>query len=210
MIITKIEKQKYNENRFSVFIDYEFAFGIDKEHLIKYNLCENMCIDKTTFDEIVENIVFNKARDKAISFLSYKMRSEKQLKQKLADNDFSDYVINKVLTLLKKYGYINDYDYAKNFVYDKINVKSYGSYKVKYELKQAGISDDIIKEVLFDTYETEMLQAVYFLKSKINKKNINSQNIDYKQKQNLYASLFRRGFSYDIIKEAFNQVFLEE
>ena len=65
LIITKIEKQKNNNKRYSIFIDNEFAFGIDEIDLLYYKLKENEPLDEERYNYIANKLLLKRAKDKA-------------------------------------------------------------------------------------------------------------------------------------------------
>ncbi|WP_317366866.1 RecX family transcriptional regulator [uncultured Tyzzerella sp.] len=208
MIVTKIEKQKNNNKRYSVFIDNEFAFGIDEIDLLYYKIKENEPLDKDKYNYILNKLLLKRAKDKALKYLGYKMRSKKQVIKKLQEYEFPSNVINKVIKVLEKYNYINDEDFAKAFIKDKVNLKGYGTFKISYDLKMLGVDEEIFKKYLYDEcFINESQKAKDLLLKKLKGKNI--EDLDYKEKQKVYAYLARRGFSYDSINKAFNYL-LEE
>ena len=208
MIITKIEKQKNNNKRYSIFIDNQFAFGIDEIDLLYYKLKENEPLDNDKYNYILNKLLLKRAKDKALKYLRYKMRSKKQVIKKLEELDFPQNVINKVIKILEKYNYINDEEFAKAFIKDKMNLKGYGTFKISYDLKMLGIDEDIFKKYLYsEEFVNEEEKATSLLLKRL--KGISIENIDYKEKQKLYSYLARRGFSYDSINKAFNNLLKE-
>ncbi len=205
MIITKIEKQKNNNKRYSIFIDNEFAFGIDEIDLLYYKLKENESLDNEKYEYILNKLLLKRAKDKALKYLGYKMRSKNQVIKKLQEYEFPPNVINKVIKVLEKYNYTNDEDFAKAFIKDKLNLKGHGVFKISYDLKMLGVDEEIFKKYLYDEeFINEEKKAKDLLLKKLGNKNI--ENLDYKEKQKIYAYLARRGFSYDSIKKAFNSL----
>lgn len=203
MIITKIEKQKNNNKRYSIFIDNEFAFGIDEIDLLYYKLKENEPLDNEKYEYILNKLLLKRAKDKALKYLGYKMRSKNQVIKKLQEYEFPPNVINKVIKVLEKYNYINDEDFAKAFIKDKLNLKGHGVFKISYDLKMLGVDEEIFKKYLYnEEFINEEKKAKDLLLKKLGNKNI--EDLDYKEKQKIYAYLARRGFSYDSIKKAFN------
>lgn len=203
MIITKIEKQKNNNKRYSIFIDNEFAFGIDEIDLLYYKLKENEPLDNEKYEYILNKLLLKRAKDKALKYLGYKMRSKNQVIKKLQEYEFPSNVIDKVIRVLEKYNYINDEDFAKAFIKDKLNLKGHGVFKISYDLKMLGVDEEIFKKYLYDDeFINEGEKAKDLLLKKLGNKNI--EDLDYKEKQKIYAYLARRGFSYDSIKKAFN------
>lgn len=205
MIITKIEKQKNNNKRYSIFIDNEFAFGIDEIDLLYYKLKENEPLDNEKYEYILNKLLLKRAKDKALKYLGYKMRSKNQVIKKLQEYEFPSNVIDKVIRVLEKYNYINDEDFAKAFIKDKLNLKGHGVFKISYDLKMLGVDEEIFKKYLYDEeFINEEKKAKDLLLKKLGNKNI--EDLDYKEKQKIYAYLARRGFSYDSIKKAFNSL----
>lgn len=203
MIITKIEKQKNNNKRYSIFIDNEFAFGIDEIDLLYYKLKENEPLDNEKYEYILNKLLLKRAKDKALKYLGYKMRSKNQVIKKLQEYEFPSNVIDKVIRILEKYNYINDEDFAKAFIKDKLNLKGHGVFKISYDLKMLGVDEEIFKKYLYNQeFINEEKKAKDLLLKKLGNKNI--EDLDYKEKQKIYAYLARRGFSYDSIKKAFN------
>lgn len=207
MLITKIEKQKTQKNRYSIFIDGEFSFGLDEIDLLYYKLKENDIIDKKTYDYIIDNIIFEKAKKVATNYLGYKMRSEQQVIKKLKSAEFSEEIVIKVINVFKKYGYIDDYNFAKLFLRDKMQISKHGSLKIKSDLKLNGVDSDIINKVLYENELDELEIAISLIEKKTIRKNL--KNLDFKEKQKLISYLVRRGFPYDISKLALNEILLK-
>lgn len=199
MKITSIERQINNNKRYSVFIDNNFAFGIDEIDLLYYKLKENEDISKEKYNNILNNTILIKAKSKAEKYLSYKSRTEKEIKDKLSSEEYPKDIIDKVIELMKKYNYIDDEIYCLNFAKEKFRLKGYGKKRILYELVQKGIpsktAESVINEINFD--EDKKAAELLYKKTKGN------YNFDFKQKQKLSNYLIRRGFSFDTIKNAF-------
>ena len=89
-----------------------------------------------------------------------------------------------------------------------MNLKGYGTFKISYDLKMLGVDEDIFKKYLYsEEFVNEEEKATSLLLKRL--KGISIENIDYKEKQKLYAYLARRGFSYDSINKAFNNLLKE-
>jgi len=201
MKITDIKQQKNNKNRFAVFIDNKFSFGLSDIELSYFKLKINDDISEKKYEDIKENIIFNNAKDKALKFLSYKMRSEKEVCNKLKEYGYTESIIKKVIDKLKEYNYINDVEFAISFIKYKSNLKGYGKQHIKYELIKKGIDNCTIDDLFqnLDINETE--KALNFIEKKLK----GSTKLDTKEKQKLFAYLERKGYCYNIIKTAFKQ-----
>lgn len=198
MRITKIEQQKKNKKRYSVFIDNEFKFGMIGEDVLFFKLKEGMEIDEKKYEYILENVILTEAKDKAIRFLGYRPRTKKEMYNKLCTYEYPENVIESVMALLEQYGYINDFHYAETYIKEKTGLKNEGLYKIKYDLKYKGISQDLIERALAE-FSYNPLNSILKL---INKK-LTLNNYDEKDKQKVYNYLVRKGFSHEDIKEGF-------
>lgn len=201
MKITKIEGQK-NIERVNIYIDREFAFGLTKEIQLKYGLYEGMEIDKRFIEEVLLEEEKLKAKNKALKFLSYRQRSEKEVVDKLKKEGFSQEIIDKTVEFLKGYNLIDDLNFAKNFVMDKSNINKYGPERIKYELYMKGIPESIINKSLED-YDDEYSVALELARKKINSYKNDNKSAIYRK---LGGFLQRRGFSYECILKVLREL----
>lgn len=201
MKITKIEGQK-NIERVNIYIDREFAFGLTKEIQLKYGLYEGMEIDKRFIEEVLLEEEKLKAKNKALKFLSYRQRSEKEVVDKLKKEGFSQEIIDKTVEFLKGYNLIDDLNFAKNFVMDKSNINKYGPERIKYELYMKGIPESIINKSLKD-YDDEYSVALELARKKINSYKNDNKSAIYRK---LGGFLQRRGFSYECILKVLREL----
>lgn len=201
MIITKIESQR-NEERVNIYLNGEFAFGLMKEIQYKYDLNEGMNIDKEYIDTVLMEEEQSKANNCALRFLAYRQRSEKEIIDKLKKKGFEDKFIENTLVYLKHYGLVDDIEFAKSFMKDKINLNKYGPQRIKYELYRKGISQEIIEGVLEED-EDEYSRALKLAKKKMSSYKNDDRNAIYRK---LGGFLQRKGYSYDSISKILKEL----
>lgn len=204
-IITNIETQKNNSKRVSIFIDNKFAFGVYKKTLYEFNLNKGDIIDENLRQKIILKDQYSDCINKAYNLLSYKDRTEDELKEKLLNKEFNINTINKVLKKLIDLGYLDDYEYTKTYIDFKI--EKMGSYKIKNKLLKKGINERIINELLSNySQEFEFKKALKLAK----KRNKKYEGISYKKRyQRVSGYLKRKGYSYDIINSVLEKVLYE-
>lgn len=133
---------------------------------------------------------------KAMELLSFKMRSEKELREKLAEYEYSPEEIETGIAYVKSYGYLNDSVYAEQYVMSKGRQK--GRMAIRIELSRKGIADEQIEEALAALEEDEE-DVIYPL---LVKKAGEPHALEEKE----YAKLFRfcagRGFKSGAIHKA--------
>src|SRR4051812_12758228 len=138
--ITKITTQQKNQDRFNIFMDYgkgkgeEFAFSVDSDVLIKFQLKKGMELDDFSFMEIQYQDDIRKAYNKAIHYLSRRMRSEKEIRDYLFSKEIEEPVINEIIHKLSALKYINDEEFALAYVRTQANTTDKGPTIIKMEL----------------------------------------------------------------------------
>ena len=202
MIITDIVQNKSNE-KFSVFVDDEFAFSLAKSDIVFFKLDVGEEISEKKFKYIYDEVVMIKAKNRAVKFLGASKKPEKAVRDKLTESGFDMDVCEKVIDELKKYGYVDDYDYALNYINDRVRLNPRSACAIRTELRQKGIKDSVITEAI----EEADIDEISGIKRLIEKKTGGDLDMDKKEKKRLIDFLMRRGYSYGRIKEAINHFY---
>jgi regulatory protein len=213
MVITAIERQKKLANRVNIFIDGKFALGIHENTFVKFGLRKGDSIDERTFRMLQTDENFNSAKEKALRLLSYRLRSEKELRLRLREKEFSPYVIDQTILHLRELKLIDDRAFAKALVHDLILKKSAGKTLLQRELGKKGIANEIIRDTLASlTSDDEELERAFTTAAALLKRYRNSRKpIDpQKQKQRMTAFLMRRGFDFSIINKVTRKLLSNE
>lgn len=201
--ITRIEAQKRNPKRRSVFINGDFAFGLDEEVLHKFGLKKGKSLTQQQIEKITEEERKKEAKDVALKFLSFRRRTEKQVRDKLKKKEFDDRTTDATIDKLKEFDLINDLEFAASWVRDRLSFKPRGKKLLKQELWRKGIRKEIIEQVTEELCQDEDKSASQLLeKIKKRYKNLEPQVA----KRRMYALLLRRGFSYETTKKALSQL----
>ena len=195
--ITRIEPQKKNPRRRSVFIDGKFAFGVDEEVVSKLGLEKGEDLTEQKIKEILIQKSENEAKNVALRFLSFRRRTEKEVKDKLKKKDFEERTIKSTIDKLKEYDLINDSEFATAWVKERLAYKPRGKRLLKQELWKKGIKKDIIDQVTEELCQDEDKSALELLeKIKKRYKNLEPQVA----RRRMLSLLLRRGFSYETAK----------
>jgi regulatory protein len=200
MKITAIEKQKKGK-RYNIFLDGEFAFGIYDDTLGKYGLRTNDELDEKRIKEIKKYDEISFGKRVAYTFLSHQPRTEKEIRDKLKLKKISEKSINEIINKLKELKFINDEDYAKQYLESRLERNPQGKRVLEIKLIKKGIDRNLIKDIIEEKYnpQTETEKALEVLKKY--KKKVKSKD-KYDLKRKCFAHLLSRGFEYDVINEA--------
>lgn len=207
MKITKIEAQKNNRDRLNIYIDDVFSFGLSLDVFVKYNLKKNQELDNTFIEEILLAEENNKAIHSALKYLSYRQRSIKEVEDQLARKGYEESIIENTKNHLIDKNYLNDYEFAENFIRDKSHLNNYGIEKIKYELFRKGISKSIIAKTLKFDEDDEYNNAMKLANKKIR----SYANLDEAQAtRKLGGYLQRRGYRYETVWKVIRDLLDEE
>lgn len=130
----------------------------------------------------------------AYRLLQYRPRSSYEISSKLAGKKYDQQTISEVIDKLTDYGYIDDTSFARMWIKDRCLLKPTGRRLLWQELKNKGISQEIIEEELaFFTPEEEFEMALALVNKKLQRGNYSTGQIT--------GILSRRGFSGGIISK---------
>jgi recX family len=189
MFIESIEK--VNKYKFRITTD-KSVFYTYQSDIRRYDIKENIEFPEERYEAFVKETLMPRARKKALDILSRADCSESDLKRKLFLKDYPSNVVDDAINYVKKFNYINDERYAENYL--NYRGKSKSSRQLKMELKSKGIDSSIIESLMNDERSDE--EALYNL---LRKKIKNPEEMDDEKIRKIYAYLYRRGFSAELI-----------
>lgn len=140
------------------------------------------------------------AKDYAAKLLSFCDRSEQEIREKILKKGYSEEECEEAIAFCRSYGYINDERYAGHFVHDAAELKKLGKARIKMDLRQKGVDDEIIEAALDNiTDEKETI------KSEMQRRFGKLDMTDKKVKNKVFGYFARRGFKTRDILYAMNE-----
>lgn len=195
MKVTKIEQQVKSKDRYSVFVDDKFAFGLSELGLINSGLKIGQELTKEELENLKDDAKLDKLYNQVLALIVRRPRSqweiENYLKQKAVKEDTAQELVKK----LESRGYIDDLDFARRWVNNRRLLKNISKRKLDIELRQKRVSSTIIKQIIGEdeTSELEVLKREIVVKRKQSR---------YQDEQKLMQYLARQGYGYGDIKQA--------
>lgn len=200
--ITALKLQKRNKNRVNVYLDGDYAFGLSR--IVAAWLHTGQELSEEKIAELKSKDDIEIALQRAMNFLSYRARSEQEVRQNLKKHEHADPVIEEILDRLRRGGLVDDQNFAEIWVENRSEFRPRGSQMLRVELRQKGIQDQVIADVLGQIDESALaLKAA-------RKKARRFQSLewqDFRKKMNGF--LARRGFHYGVISEVLPKVWEE-
>ena len=203
--ITKIIAAR-KRGKCSLCFNDDSSILIERDLIFEYELSKNMVVSQTFLQDILHREELINAKKVGLSYATYALRTEKQVRLKLRDSGFGELIIVQVIDFLKDFNYLSDEVFAENFIKAKINRKYYGYLRLKRELSEKGIHEHIINSYLPKFY-TQDIALDTARKSAERKLRSISFREEKKKKTQVKDHLFRQGFSLDLIQVILKELF---
>ncbi len=201
--VTLLERQKKNQERVNVYLDGEFAFGLNIMDALQ--LKKGQELDEITIAELKNKDAIVKAIDVAANLLSYRPRSTDEIRQKLAKKGYDEFVIETAIDRMVNLKYLDDHAFARFWIESRNRSKPRGKRALSYELRNKGVADAIIRELLEDMVDEE--SGAYEAAQKRIRRMRGKTEREFKQK--VGAFLQRRGFNYESVNQALTTIIEE-
>lgn len=205
--ITKITRQKNNDERYNVYINEEYAFAVDEAVLIQFELKKGKVLDEFDMGDIAYEEEIRKAFNKALQFLSFQMRSEHEVKEKLKKLEFGEAVILEAVQKLYQYGFLNDEAYSKALLETKKKTQKKGPRAIAQDMQKKGIDKQLQQQVLMQYDEQQQQDIALTLAEKLARSEHKKTPTQVKQK--IQDLLLRKGYSFAIITAVLDNITLE-
>src|ERR671923_139708 len=146
--ITAIDVQKKNPNRVNVYLDGEFAFGLARV------VAAWLKVGQVLTEEKIERLQLEDARERAFQqamlFLSYRARSESEIRQNLRKHEIPEPVVEHTLERLRQDGLANDHQFARAWVENRSTFRPRSRRLMTMELRQKGLNDEAVASAVAD------------------------------------------------------------
>lgn len=206
-VITSIASQK-KLGRYNVFIDEKYAFPVNEQILIDFMLTKGMEVSPELQEKIQQADQAQKAYQSALHYLSYQLRSEKEIYDYLVDKEYEDYA-DRVMEKLRDMQLLDDQLYAESFVRTKAAINYHGPLEIRRNLFRKGVPERLIDQALLSEYSEEMrVENARRLADKQVRKSKNRSNRESRQRISQF--LMQKGFDKDTIEEVFRELDFEK
>lgn len=135
---------------------------------------------------------FDKLKTKVLKYVLYKKRTEREVRQKFAENTGN--LLDNVIEYLREENYINDSAYVEKSINELIKLKNLSIKEVKYKLLAKGISANMVDDYIVD-HKEEMLE--YEINSA---KNILNKKSNTMEQEDIRNYLRKKGYMEETIK----------
>jgi regulatory protein len=193
-IVTALEIQKRNKERVNVFIDGEYAFSLNLMDAAR--LRKGQVLSEAETNALRGQDAVIQAVDSAAHFLGFRPRSTSEVRRNLTDKEHAPEVIDAAIDRLTNLGYLDDLAFAHYWVQNRSEFKPLSHRALRQELRQKGVANAVIDDVLSDVDESELAYKAALSQTR------KLRHLSPKEFHTKMAGfLQRRGFSYSIVRD---------
>lgn len=143
----------------------------------------------------------------ALKLIGVHPRTVLEIENKLKNKDFSPKVVDQTIALLKDQDYLNDEDYAKAWLEERIKNRPCGQALCWKKLKEKGIDKDIIDKVLGEMLDENKELELAKTLAQNKKTQLKTKGIHWKKIPGKIGFFLQsRGFSTNIIIEVLEEI----
>jgi regulatory protein len=194
--ITALKIQTRNPGRVNVYLDARYAFALSLN--TAQGLCRGQRLGPDEIDRLKAADQPDAAFDRALRFLARRRRSIRETERHLRSKGYPAAVVGPVIQRLREYRYLDDAEFARQWVTDRERFRPRSDRALRWELRQKGVGASEIDQALAGLDEAASARAA--LQGRLNRWQTLARQ-DFKAK--VLGFLGRRGFSYEIAEAVF-------
>lgn len=200
--ITKLSPQKHTKDRVNVYLDGTFAFGLAIEEA--HSLRIGQTLTEAEIRELQTADRYHKAYDRVLRLLGRRARSTLEVRRYLQRKETPEPVIERVVARLKDADVLDDSNFARQWIESRCRQRPRGERALFAELREKGVSADIIRSVLADMELDEHALA----RKAAEKRTRSLRRVnDYETfSRKLKGYLARRGFTWNVVRPIIDEM----
>ncbi len=166
--ITIVKVVQQNNSYFLLVLSNQEEIIVHEDILVRYRLLAGKEIDPSILQELDTEGEIHQGYANALNFISYRPRSILEVKEYLKRKEVSAEYFEEIIRRLLEKGYLDDALFAQKWVANRQLLKPKGKYALRAELREKGISTEIIDNVLASIdEEDEREQAIQVARKKM-------------------------------------------
>jgi regulatory protein len=171
--VKSINKKKYSKKYFINFKDETNDYILlDIDTISKSKISVGAKLTDADISDALKKQDVIDAKKKAYSFVSYKPRSEYEVRKRLKDKEYGSEVIEIAIEFLYRYKLLDDKKFIESYLRSYLERKPAGKFKLENELKKKGLPEELIYNSIrniyneFDLFELAVIAAKKHQKKK--------------------------------------------
>jgi regulatory protein len=200
--ITSIKTQRRNRKRVNVYLDGEYGFSLGLE--VAASLKRGDSLSAEEIEELQLRDSEEMAYSRSLKYLAYRPRSTAEVRRYLRKKAVSEQVSERVAGRLREVGLLDDRAFAEYWVENRETFRPRSRRLLRQELRQKGIDEELVSEVLTGVDEENSAHRAAVRQAP---KYARLDDEGFRQKMSSF--LRRRGFNYEVAREAVSRLLLQ-
>jgi regulatory protein len=202
--ITKLSVRRSREKRVNVFLDGKLTLSLLAEVAVKEGLQVGQELSTDQVEALSRSDRLQRCFNAALRYLSYRPRSESEIRQRLQRRGFDSDCTEKVLIKLKEQGLADDTDFARFWKENRESFSPRSRWLTRLELQRKGLNGGIIEQVVGEVDDGDSAYRAALSKAH---RLLPSEYQDFRRR--LGEHLRRRGFGYNVINNTVERIWKE-
>lgn len=199
MTVTLI--QEITKAKVKVFLDETFAFVLYKGELRTYGIREGSELSEESCRVILDEVLTKRAKLRCMHLLKSRDYTVQGLTDKLVRELYPQEIIERAISYVSSYGYLDDIRYAKSYLHYASQTKS--RKQITFDLMKKGVpKEDIAQAFEASDGEGEPEQEERLIQALLVKKHYKGETATFEERRKIIGFLYRKGFSLDKIYKA--------
>ncbi len=202
--ITALRPGKNKEKQVNLYLDGKFAFSLEQVKVRQEGLAVGLELTGDRLESLMKSLKISRCLNAAYRYLSYRPRSEAELRERLQRRGFTNDQIETALLTLKEQHFVDDVKFAEFWKENRETFKPRSRWLTGRELAKKGVDAEIIGQVVADIDEDEVAYQAAVNRGR------RFAAYDYDEfRQKIGAYLQRRGFNYAVINRTVKRIWNE-
>ncbi|MEO6458376.1 MAG: RecX family transcriptional regulator [Chloroflexia bacterium] len=155
-VITALNADPVDPNKVHVFVDGMHMMAVSLDVAAAERLTVGQPCPPERLQSLHSAQEMNEIFERALNFLSFRPRSEREVQMRLRKKGYTPEQIDMVMARLKKLGYVDDREFARFWVTNRMAFSPRGPRLLRSELRQKGVSQEVVDEILAENAETQV------------------------------------------------------
>ncbi|KIX91263.1 RecX family transcriptional regulator [Staphylococcus microti] len=206
-VISKIEVQKKDQERFNLYVDGAFKAGISIDTLVAFNLKKGDTVDEAQIERILAREYQQQANNQALNYLSHRKRTRHEIATHLADKDYTETVIAEAIAYCERLRLIDHEDYVESLKNTMLRTTDKGPEVFRQKLYKAGIEKPLIEAGVAQYVDEQPFEQIYQIAEKIVRQ---KKGPVAKVRQQVQQGLMKKGYQLETIHAVIDALDFEQ
>lgn len=200
--ITAITSQIKNKDRVNIFLDDRYAFSLASAAAQGLKIGDTLSEEERAERQAKDTL--EKAKEQVIRYIVQRPRSVTEVRRYLQGKGYDETQVEQILSRVQAMNLLDDTAFAEYWIDQRLTFKPRSQMALRYELRQKGVSQDVMESLLNEV--DEVAAATTAAAGKLN----SLRHLPQEQfRAKLGGYLQRRGFQYQTIRQVIDDLWRE-